>query len=362
MGWILHDLTSLTRAPRAASWTLSCYPFETQGTRHVVYIGAVDGRIHELWWSKRYGWQHRDLTAETGAPLPHSAPCGYAFEAQRTQHVVYSNGASGNFYLHELWSENGAWHHTDLTAETGAPSSVPGMSPSAFVFQTRRTQHVVYVAEDSNHLYELSWEDGAWRHADLTAATRAPPPSGSPTAHAFETEGTEHVIYTCANSRIQELWRDDHGRHHRDLTSLTGAPPISGKPCAFALESEGTQHIVFTGAGGLEIHVLVRDKTGWRHKNVTAAIRAPLALAGASVCGFAFESHATQHVVYIGKDDQIHELSCGSSGWRQNNLTLVTGAPPGGVPCGHAFEAQGTRHVVYVSDGGHVIDLCWTPD
>ncbi len=48
------------------------------------------------------GWHHNDLTAAAGAPLPavNQSMSGYAFEAQRTQHVIY---VGQDLHFHELW-------------------------------------------------------------------------------------------------------------------------------------------------------------------------------------------------------------------------------------------------------------------
>ncbi len=44
-------------------------------------------------------WDHFDLTRETGALDARSVPVGYAFEAERRQHVIY---AGVDFHIHEL--------------------------------------------------------------------------------------------------------------------------------------------------------------------------------------------------------------------------------------------------------------------
>ena len=65
-----------------------------------MYVGQ-DLHIHELWWDNN-GWHHNDLTAAAGAPLPavNQSMSGYAFEAQRTQHVIYVGQDPD---IHELW-------------------------------------------------------------------------------------------------------------------------------------------------------------------------------------------------------------------------------------------------------------------
>jgi hypothetical protein len=74
--------------------------FNAQGTQHVDYRGS-DNHIHELWWDSN-SWHHANLTAGAGAPTSAGPPVGYVFDAQGTQHVDYRGPDS---HIHELW-----WH------------------------------------------------------------------------------------------------------------------------------------------------------------------------------------------------------------------------------------------------------------
>jgi hypothetical protein len=66
------------------------YIFSSQGTLHVDYVG-VDNHIHGLWWDTA-GWHDHDLTSAVGGPSSVDAePKGYAFEAQGSQHVIYTD-------------------------------------------------------------------------------------------------------------------------------------------------------------------------------------------------------------------------------------------------------------------------------
>ena len=48
--WHLHDLTVATGAPQA-SFRPAGYVFDAQGTQHVIYTGEYpDLHVYELWW------------------------------------------------------------------------------------------------------------------------------------------------------------------------------------------------------------------------------------------------------------------------------------------------------------------------
>ena len=169
-GWHAGDLTAATGAPPpAAQASLTGYAFETQRTQHIVYTGA-DTHLHELWSDRSIGWHSADLTAATGAP-PARGLAGYAFDQQGTEHVVYT---AADHHLHELWWSNG-WHLGDLTAATGA--AIPGSDVLvAYAFEVQGTQHAAYISAGDAHIHELWWGP---RVNPAPQSGRSPPPTGT---------------------------------------------------------------------------------------------------------------------------------------------------------------------------------------
>jgi hypothetical protein len=333
-------------------------------------IGTADGYTVQKEWSNKANacvqpsvptgtWHVDDLTATANAMLPgDSSLSAYAFEAQGTQHVIYRGGDN---HLHELWWD-GAWHVGDLTAQTNAPPPQNGLPVSAYAFETQGTQHVMYVGTDS-HLHELWW-DGGWHVGDLTAQTNAPAPAlFAASAYAFENQGTQHVIYVGADTHLHELWWDG-GWHVGDLTTQTNAPPwaapanpTTNNLSAYAFEAQGTQHVMYLGTDN-HINELRWDG-GWQVGDLTAEANAPAAQALAAGA-YAFEAQGSQHVMYVGTDNDIHELYWDGA-WHDNDLTTRAGAPPPATPllAAYAFEAEGTQHVMYVGTDNHIHELYW---
>jgi hypothetical protein len=97
-------------------------------------------------------WSHVDLTAATGAPKAKSVPAAYAFEGEKRQHVFFRGDDD---HLHELAISIGdhAWGHYDLTAATGAPAPLVGLV--GYAFEAERRQHLVYQGAD-RHIHELA--------------------------------------------------------------------------------------------------------------------------------------------------------------------------------------------------------------
>ncbi|MEZ7240269.1 hypothetical protein QYS60_21180 [Rhodococcus sp. GXMU-t2271] len=229
VGWHHTDLTAAVGAPLLAP--LAGYEFRAHGTAHVV-CASLNGHIWEL-WQDIHGWHLHDLTAATGAPEPNWSYwlSGYAFDIQYTQHVVYIGRADG--HLHELWWDSAGWHHTDLTAAAGAPAVPVERSAertrrlTSYACAAWYTRHVLYpgAEPDGEHIHELRWDSTGWHHTDLTAATGAPHLDRGPIGyvfdppylrHAFGPEHTQHVVFTSRDpgydpsgkSHICALWYD----------------------------------------------------------------------------------------------------------------------------------------------------------
>jgi hypothetical protein len=155
--WRRSDLTHVTQAPLPHRW-LTNYSFWEQATQHINYRGS-DGHVHELRWDYEHGWQHNDLTSQTGAPLirDSSFPSGYVFRYEGTQHVVYQGG---DCIIHELWWDNTGWHHNPLTIGA-ADELLAGFYNDPTGFETtigvgQETQRVIYATREG-HVIELKW-------------------------------------------------------------------------------------------------------------------------------------------------------------------------------------------------------------
>jgi hypothetical protein len=143
------------------------YVLAARNTRVVVYNG-VESNFHEIRWVGASGWQQANISEEALAPPCFTSPHGYPFEAEGTRHVVYRDG---NGDVHELWWD-GSWHHNNLTAASGGPRSLT--DPHGYAFEPDGSQHVVYRGEDGN-VHELWWHaSSGWHHADLTTLAGAP--------------------------------------------------------------------------------------------------------------------------------------------------------------------------------------------
>ena len=320
----------------------AAYVFRAQGTEHVVYRG-FDNHVHELWWDATAGWHHSDLTAVTGAPAAAGDPAGYVFEAQGTQHVMYR---SGDGHVNELWWDATAgWHHSDLTAVTGAPAAAG--DPAGYVFEAQGTQHVMY-RSGNGHVHEMWWDaTNGWGSGDLTAVTGAPTAAGDPAGYVFDAQGTQtqHVMYRSGNGHVHEMWWDaTNGWGSGDLTAVTGAPTAAGDPAGYVFDAEGSQHVIYRAGNGRLYELWWTAAQGWNQGDLTAAAGSPHAAGDPGA--YAFRAEGTQHVVYRTADGHLHEMW-----WRpgpgnhDGDLTIAARPPKPNAPADLTLLKQADRMV-----------------
>lgn len=378
MGWTAKDLSAgpgnvLAQANPIAYLT-------PDGTRHVVHLGydpriAADDTAIIQWYFRRDGSDSGAIDLMIGdddAEPAQGMPTAYYYAAEGTQHVV--TGISGKFgHLQEFWYD-GDWHAHDLTAAIGAP--LASSLPHGYDFEPfgAHNQHIVYGGTDS-HIHELARTDSSWNLYDLTQTAGTPPVVGDPFGYAFDAQQTQHVIFRGTDGTdgnggdLHELWWNRvNGWTHEPLSEQVGAPPAASEPFGYVFVSQGTQHVLFVGSDQ-HVHELWWDNSGWHLEDLTEHTGAPLATG--AVHAYPFDPapnvpEPTQHVLYIGFDSHVHELWWDSTGWHHNDLSTVPGtttpvAIGGAAPTGLADTTNGTQHIYYVDVDHHLIALDWTP-
>jgi hypothetical protein len=110
--------------------------------------------------------------------------------------AVHYRGTDG--HIHQLSWDNAAWRHLDLTANFGGPAALDA-PPTGYVFLGEL--HVQYLGTDG-HIHEFWW-NGQWQHQDLTTRTGAPLALTGPSAYVLQK--TQHVVFIARNNHIIEL-------------------------------------------------------------------------------------------------------------------------------------------------------------
>ena len=189
---------------------------------------------------------------------------------------------------------------------------------------------------------------------------------GRPAGYVNDATGTQHVVYRgdADFNVINEVRWDGTGLHYTNLNLAAGGTPAgvatgSGDPAAYVFRAQGTEHVVYRGFDN-HVHELRKDASGWHHGDLTTMTGAPAA--AGDPAGYVFEAQGTQHVMYRAANGHVHELWWdATNGWGSGDLTAVTGAPTAaGDPAAYVFDAEGSQHVIYRAGNGHLYELWWT--
>jgi hypothetical protein len=321
------------------------------------------GHLHELWRNGAAQFGTTDLTAAAGAPAATGAPSAYLDTAAGMQVVVY-RGVDG--HAHGLYWSTGAVGHDNLTGSIGAPR--PTDDPVGFFEPTTATHHVIY-RTGNGHLHELWWAGAdPVGHGDLTPLVPggAPLAAGPPSAYLDTTRGTKLVVYRGMDGRIHSLYWTTGPVGHDDLSGFAGTPPAIGGPVPYYTAHSDTHQVTYR-SGDSHLYELwwvgVTPVSGW---DLTAAAGAPLATSDPAA--YYSPTTNTKHVVYLGDDRHLHELSWVPGGGTPAHVDLTVSALARRAAAGRpaAYVVPGflvgaaSHHVVYRSTDNEIRELFWT--
>jgi hypothetical protein len=377
--WMHNPISQKLGAPVALTKP-TAFAWEGDKTQHVVYVGT-DGNVHELWFRKggfNPQWQYGGaLNVKANAPTATGTPSGFTWESDKTQHIVYRGSDSE---IHELWFKHGMMGKAEwtyggaLNKKVGAPSAAG--DPFGYTWDEDHSMHVIYRGVDNN-IHEVwftkGMTGGEWKYGGpINASVGAPPAVGEPAGFSWEHDKTQHIIYRAADNNIHELWFK-HGMmgkavwtHGGALNAMAGGPVAESDPMGFSWEADKTQHVIYRGQDN-QTHELwfnkgMMGKGEWKYGGaISAKTGAPLA--DGMPWGFAWEGDHTMHIVYRGQDSNIHELwfSKGMTGgaWKYGAALnrMSDGPVAGSDPVGFAWEDDNSQHVVYRGQDNQIHEL-----
>ncbi|BCA56935.1 hypothetical protein W02_40750 [Nitrospira sp. KM1] len=298
------------------------------------------------------GWATKAIVITPGTTANLSAAHNdfYIYTKSSTEYFVIENRQKTGRDIYLPDAGLAIWH----VDENGSNSNEQ-MTP---------TQHYECSLEQADNRFDLEKNINVGDSADLFASPSATQFSDSTNPNSKWWDGGNsglNILNVSASAGTMTFvvpatitW------HHNDLTVAASAPPATGDPAGYMFDAQGTQHVVYRGTDN-HIHELWWDNDGWHHNDLTAAASAPPATGDPA--GYMFDAQGTQHVVYRGTDNHIHELWWDNDGWHHNDLTVAASAPPAtGDPAGYMFDAQGTQHVVYRGTDNHIHELWWDND
>jgi len=256
--------------------SLVSYVFKKQNTQHVFYIGA-DYHVHEFYFDNN--WHHDDLTPGNAEVVMYGGMTGFTCEYESTQHVFFINNTPPGppVGISELWW-NGKWNISSIAQNQQGGYPLPAYQPpklAGYSWESKKQEHVLFINSHDNHVHDLNRDNASlaplWVESDLSSmvVNKAFVPLGPTpalTGYAFESDGTEHVIYAGPNAGgVSDLWELYHngGDWQVGGSSQYGIPlPLiqqfnvqilmdaSKSILAYPWESKKTEHIFFVTSKG----------------------------------------------------------------------------------------------------------------
>ena len=285
------------------SWTMS------NGREQHVVFKADDGWAYEAihvpanpftgpnptWLRLIQLWQDEETA---GRMSYHPVMASYVWQADNnTEHLLFTgigDGIPNNVY--ELWqqpSDGGGWHQTSFnSAEDNNPNPelAPGSGLAGYETPEDRTEHFILIAaggdvwEMFRHTSSQDWANNVLTDRSIT--TGGPPkayaggaggdsldPPISPVAAYYWPQkpiSTEHVIYVGTGRHTD--------RHIYEIYKRVGPPPWS-------MSDLSSPHTVY----------------GYPPNP-------PLWKPGTGIAGYVWPEDKSEHVIFVGDDDNVHEL------------------------------------------------------
>jgi hypothetical protein len=355
-GWHYRDLSSATGA--SLSEPVQIAAFQTDGGPRTYYVDRGDN-IQELAW---YGnsWHRRNLTALMGTPPAYDYPGVAGFPLPGIGSRLYYQDRSS--HIHELDLTSGVWRHRDLTAETGAPVE-DVISLTAFALSPTNLR-VYYIARFTGHVHELAYSGSRWSHKDLTATTNATAAIGK--LAAFPINGRDVRLYYVVRDpsrHVHELDQTQGVWRTRDITADAGAPAARGLMVS-GFHVGGADSRIYYEDVAQHLHELSYSQGGWHHRDINVA--AGFSQIGyQAIAGYRVGTTGNEYRVYaLGPNFFVHEFAYSNNAWHHTNVTREADAPGWNSPGGFvAFPLGGADTRIYYTNGdSHIHELAFTEE
>ncbi len=261
------------------------------------------------------------------------------------------------------------WDDSDITAAAAAPVADTGFSLDSYYTPFKEQVHVNYLSKDpvtgTNHVFEIFSQNGAvWIVNNLTDLADAPPPKDASPLDGYSTEFNQqqHVNYVADDGNIYELFYDG-GWNFNPIMALAAGAGVVASPdkntplCGYSTEFDEQQHVVYLASDG-SVNALLYDGA-WKPLNVSGAAGAkiPAASLTGGLCAVVTDFDNQQHIVFVGADSQVHELSFDGA-WHHLPLSPA-GAPDvdSASPLAVYFTPDNIQHVIYIGTDQFIHEL-----
>jgi hypothetical protein len=318
--------------------------------QHVVYLGQ-DGKLE--WLNGLESWSAQQIAGIGGVPAAAGDPIFFSSDAKSVEHVVYR---SEDGHLHEL-IHGGAWQHRNLTT-LHKDDLLPLANSDPYAYESSggmQGPFIIYTGLDG-HIYEITL-GSPLTHLDLTRAAGAPLSEGKSIGYVAD-GGFRHVFYRGVDRQIHAIrltFDDVSGRNHWQHEALTqGSPGAQDGPTVYVAD---TEHVLYMGFDG-HIHQVTNrvDEDLTPNAGMEGAAPPPDGPAiGLVTDDYGHGIPRIAHVIYRSANGHLHELAKTDDRWHARDLTRDTNAPfASSDPSGYSINNEKDWAVVYRGEQNHV--------
>jgi hypothetical protein len=253
----------------------------------------------------------------------------------------------------------GTWEAVNLTSlattGSGAAPSAAASTPTRFLWQ--QAPQVVYRGQDGD-VYLLTETGGVWAWTDLTLSGSGQQASGQPVGYGWEHDkagSSLHVIYHGVDGHLHELFSYD-GASWMDTDLSEGASSDlfpAGDPAVAVWDDDpggASEHVLYRGQDN-HVHELYSFESGgtWESQDLTWLTQDGATPVGNPAAFVWIQDPASSppstslHVAYRDGGNGIHEYQREGQTWTVSDLTSLTNsssAPAADDPVGVAWNSQ----------------------
>jgi hypothetical protein len=142
-------------------------------------------------------------------------------------------------------------------------------------------------------------------------------------------DGTDAVVYISPDGDVREIARGAGGWAASDLSASAGAPIAEGFDLSPYVRGDEVSAVVYRAHADTNFHELRFQGGMWIDGDLTTTAGGPLGLAPAGVRPKGFvRPDGVSTVVFETSDGHVREMFLQGGGWWNDDLTVLSGAPP----------------------------------
>ncbi|MER5988335.1 hypothetical protein [Streptomyces sp. NPDC001787] len=361
-----HNVPSEGQAKVAAGTSPTSWYTANDNVQHIVYLGD-DIRLHESVFRFVRGgfrWEPGGLTDMPSRAAESCSPTSWYTPTQasgQAQNIAYVGEDRSIYRLFFRFGPGGLRWEFDMPSRGQTRATLTPTSPTSWYSPADNAQHIVYVGHDQqiHELYQLFSPGGfRWQHNVPNLGRPRASLYASPTSWYTPYDDVQHIAYIGDDAQIHELFfRFAPGGFHWEHNVISaGRPGVAGIGLtSWVTRSDRTQHVAYMGTDQQVHEVFFRSAPGgfrWEHNVPGAGL--PSGVINAAPTSWVTGSDNVQHIAYAGIDEKIHEaffrLAPGGGHWEHNVLSGDGPKARAGTsrPTSWVTRSDNVQHVAYV--------------